>query len=128
MASNELFNQINQVWTNSKHITTKTKPESTYMTLRFISLHPVGILPASDLNRLQSVPEWIVLPTLKYATPKFKNAPRNKYPKKLVTEKKLTQKRANALYRVCKKFNLTTFHGLQVMTLLEEQGFKLETN
>ncbi len=125
---NELFDQVKQVWTTSKDITTKTKPESAYMILRFVSLHPVGLLAASDLNRMQGLPEWAVLPALKYMTPHFNNAPRNKYPKKLTAVKKLSPKRERGLVRVCKKFNVTRFHGLQVMALLESQGIKVEAN
>jgi len=125
--SNLLFEQIAQVWESSKLLTTKTKPESVYMTLRFISLDPAGIIPASEINRLQGLPPWATLPALKYATPTMKQ-PRNKYPKKLTQEVKLPLKKENGLKRLCDKFCVTRFHGLQIMQLLEAQGFKIESN
>jgi len=128
MAGSPLFDQINQVWTSAKELTTTTKPNSVYMTFRFISLHPKGIIPAADLNRMRGLPDWAALPALKFATPTYKNPPRSKYPKKLTQEKKLSPKRERALGRVCDKFSVSQFHGLQIMTLLEAQGFILEAN
>ncbi len=126
MAS-KLFEQINDVWGRSASITTKTKPDSIYMTNRFLSLDPDGFLAASDCNRAHKLPDWAALSFLKYATPK-KRAPRNTYPKKLTAGKKLTDKKKVALQRVCRRFNVTEFHGLQIMGLLEQQGFKLEAS
>ena len=127
MASSPLFDQINDVWMSSPNINTKTKPESTYMVNRFLSLEPTGFLAASDCNRMHKLPTWAALPFLKYATPKC-IPPRNKYPKKLTQVKTLPPKKKRALELICKKFNITSFHGLQVMKLLEAQGFKLEAN
>ena len=126
MASH-LFEQVGMVWENSKSITTKTKPDSVYMTNRFLSLHPDGFLAACDCNRMQGLPEWAALQFLKFSTPK-RSAPRNKYPKKLVEGKKLTDKKKVTLRRICKKFNVSEFHGLQIVGLLEMQGFKLESS
>ena len=44
----KLFEQINQVWEGDENITTKTKPESIYMTSRFISLDPDGLFAAKQ--------------------------------------------------------------------------------
>lgn len=126
MAS-QLFEQVSMVWENNKGITTATKPDSVYMTNRFLSLSPDGFLAACDCNRLHGLPDWAALPFLKYATPKMR-APRNKYPKKVVEGKKLTDKKKAALKRICKKFNISEFHGMQVVGLLEMQGFKLESS
>jgi len=41
---------------------------------------------------------------------------------------KLTEKKKVALKRVCVKFNVTDFHGLQIMGLLEQNGIKLEAS
>ena len=123
----ELFNQIDQVWQGSPEITTKTKPESVYMVNRFISLDPLGLVVAGELNRKHKLPPWAALPFLKHMTPDRK-APRNKYPKKLMKGGKLSAKKKVVLKRICSKFNVGDFHGLQILTLLEEQGFKLEAN
>jgi hypothetical protein len=123
----ELFNQINKIWQGSNEIDTKTKPESIYMTTRFISLDPAGLLVAGELNRMQYLPTCMALPFLKYSTVN-KQAPRNKYPKKLTKGAKLTDKKKIVLKRICTKFNVDDFHGLQIMYLLEKQGFKLEAN
>ena len=125
--ANDLFDQLNDVWKQSGNITTKTKPSSVYMTNRFLSLDPDSFLAASDCNRIHGLPEWAALPFLKYATPKG-NAPRNTYPKKLTEGKKLTDKKKLALKRICTKFNVSDFHGMQIYQLLEAQGFRLEAN
>ncbi len=125
--SSKLFEQINAVWENSPSITTKTKPDSIYMTNRFLSLDPDGFMAASDCNMAHKLPEWAALPFLKYSTPK-KNAPRNKYPAKVVEGKKLTEKKKIALKLLCTKFNVAEFHGMQIMKLLEQQGFILESS
>jgi len=41
--ASKLFDQINDVWAG-KNITTKTKPDSVYMTNRFLSLDPDGFM------------------------------------------------------------------------------------
>ena len=127
MADNTLFDQINAVWGSDSTLTSKTKPSSVFMTNRFISLSPDGFLAASDCNRMYGLPEWAALPFLKYSTPEM-DAPRNTYPKKLVQEKKLTDKKKLTLKRVCKKFNVAEFHGMQIVKLLEMQGFVLDAS
>ncbi len=122
----KLFEQVNQIWGSSNKINTTTKPESAFMTTRFVSMDTQdGLLVSGIVNRMHGLPEWMVLPTLKYATPNIR-APRNKFPKKL-TGTKLSDKRKNALQRVCKKFGVGEPHGLQIMDILEAQGFILET-
>lgn len=123
----DLFGQINDVWESKSTISTKTKPESVFMTNRFLSLDPNGFLAAVDCNRMRGLQDWAALSFLKYATPPMP-APRNKYPKKVVQGKKLTDRKKAALKRVCVKFNVSDFHGLQIVQLLEGQGFQLETN
>jgi len=122
----DLFKQIGHVWNSSSELTTTTKIESMYMTNRFLSLHPDGFLPASDCNRFRNIPDWAGMQFLKYSTPTMR-APRMKYPKALAKKEKLTKKRKNALMKVCKRFNVTEYHGVQIMKLLEKQGIKLET-
>jgi len=125
MASN-LFDQINLVWESDRSITTKTKPDSVYLTNRFLSLDLDGFLAAIDCNRMIGLPEWAALPFLKYATPE-RTPPRNKYPKKLVGPK-LTDKKKVTLQRICTRFNVAEFHGMQIVKLLELQGFKLDAS
>ncbi|RLG72155.1 MAG: hypothetical protein DRO23_10860, partial [Thermoprotei archaeon] len=115
------------VWSSSGSITTKTKPNSVYMTNRFLSLDINGFLAASDCNRMHGLPEWAALPFLKCSTPTMA-PPRNKYPKKLVQEKKLSDKKKLTLKRICRKFNVSEFHGKQIVQLLEMQGFSLDAN
>ena len=122
-----LFDQIKAVWESSPALTTNTKPESLYMVNRFLSLDPDGLLAAIDCNRAHGLPEWAALQFLKYSTVK-KPSPYNKYPKKLVKSKKLTPKQQKALEKVCGHFAISEFHGTQVMSLLEQQGVKLEFN
>ena len=121
----KLFLQIEQVWNSDSKLTTKTKPDSVYMTARFLSLDPDGFWAASDLNRCIGMHPSLALPFLKCNTPRM-GAPRNKYPKKLTKEKKLPPKKQKALDRICKKFAVTEVHGRQILTLLEQQGKKLE--
>ncbi|RKZ95829.1 MAG: hypothetical protein DRQ46_07900 [Gammaproteobacteria bacterium] len=123
----DLFEQVNKIWQGSSDINTKTKPDSTYMANRFISLDPNGLLVAGELNRMVGIHPCMALPFLKFST-KNRKAPRNKYPKKLVKGKKLSDKKKVVLKRICAKFNVAEFHGLQIMGLLEQQGFKLEAN
>jgi hypothetical protein len=120
----ELFVQTAQVWENNKAITTKTKPESAYMTTRFISLDPIGMLAAGMVNRLGTMPSWFTLPALKYATPKVK-APRNKYPKKLVDDK-LSPKDKKTVQRYMILFNVNEDHARQIKNLMEAQGYKVK--
>lgn len=127
MAGSKLFDQINSVWRSDSTINTKTKPESIYMTNRFLSLDPDGFLAASDCNSFHKLPEWAALPFLKYATPKCA-PPRNKYPKRIIEGKKLTEKKKLTLKRICTKFNVSDFHGLQIVKLLEAQGVTLDAH
>lgn len=127
MAGTTLFDQVKAVWESSKSITTKSKPESIFMTSRFLSMNQEGFIAANDCNRVHKIPDWAALSLLKYSTP-TRSAPRNKYPKKLVQNKKLSPKRKVALEMVCEKFNVSTFHGVQVMALLEAQGCRLGIN
>ena len=122
----DLFSQVNQVWAGDSSITTKTKPESPYMTTRFISLDRDGFLAASYVNRMGTLPPWATLPLLKGMLLSGE-PPRNKYPKK-TTVPKLTAKKKLTLKRVCKLFNIAEFHGMQVVKLLEMQGFKLDAD
>jgi hypothetical protein len=120
----DLFAQTTAVWENHPQITTQTKAESAYMTTRFISLDEMGLMAASMINRLGSVPPWFTLPALKYATPKMK-APRSKYPKKLVKEK-LTAKEKTTVKRYMTLFNVNEAHALQIKKLMEAQGFNVK--
>lgn len=122
----DLFAQINDVWAGSSSITTKTKPESIYMICRFLSLDPDGFLPAVDCNRMVGLPKWAQLPFLKNATPN-KRAPRNTYPKKVLEGKKLTPKQVKARRNVCVRFNVSEFHGTQVLHLLLQQGVNIDS-
>lgn len=122
----KLFDQLNAVWESRESITTKTKPDSLYMTNRFLSLDPDGFVAAVDCNRMVGLPEWAALSFLKYAIPK-RVPPRNKYPKKLVGPT-LTEQKKLTLKRVCKKFNVADTHGLQIVKLLEQQGIILDAS
>ena len=124
--SSKLFDQLASVWERDKSITTKTKPDSVFMTNRFLSLDLDGFLAASDCNRMKNLPEWATLPFLKYATPE-RSSPYNKYPKKLVGPK-LSDKKKVTLQRICTRFNVEEFHGMQIVKLLELQGFKLDAS
>ena len=123
----KLFDQVNAVWESDKSITTKTKPDSVYMTNRFLSLSIEGFLAASDCNRIKNLPDWAALSFLKFSTP-TQSAPRNVYPKKLTQEKKLTDKKKLTLKRICRRFNVSEFHGRQIVKLLEMQGFTLDAS
>lgn len=125
MAGN-LFDQINAVW-EGKDITTKTKPDSIYMINRFLSLDPDGFMAAVDCNRMKGLPSWAALSFLTNSITN-KPAPRNKYPKKLTQEKKLNDKQKVTLKRICVRFNVTEFHGRQIVQLLSMQGFKLDAS
>ena len=118
--SDELFDQIKQVWEGSDEITTQTKPASVFMTAQYVSLNKDGIVAASVLNRLGStLPEWFSLPFLKFTVVRGP-APRDKYPKGLA--KPLTDREKEALELICNKFNVNEKHGLQIKEILEEQG------
>lgn len=121
----KLFDQIGEVWQGSKNLTTKTKPDSVFMTCRFVSLDPAGLVAANFVNRAHPLPDWAALPILKYLTPD-RQPPRNKYPKKLVEVDKIPAKKQKNFDMLCKKFNVDEIHGRQIMSLLEEQGFKFE--
>jgi len=125
MADNLLFDQISNLWTKQIKVTTETKPESIYMISRFLSLSPDGFLPALDINQIYGAPEWSKLPYLFHALPQ-QSSPRNKYPK--MEKSKLTPKRQRALDRICYKFCVKPFHGMQVLLLLEKQGIKVEAD
>lgn len=125
-AGNTLFDQIGILWEKTTIVNTKTKPESIYMSCRFISLSPDGILPANECNKYSRAPEWSKLPFLQTCLPKQKR-PWSKYPKK-VAENKLPPRKEKGLEQVCRKFNVDRFHGLQIMALLENQGFIIEGN
>jgi len=125
--SSQLFSQLNDIWKSSKNLTSETKPDSIYMLNRFISLNSDGFLPANDCNNTIHIPDWASLLFLKYSTP-TRTPPRNTYPKKLTKDIKLTPKKKVVLQRICKKFNVSEFHGTQIVKLLEQQGFKLEAN
>jgi len=120
----DLFEQIAQVWEGSKEITTKTKPESVFMTARFISLTLDGFTAAQALNMKGTVPPWLGLPFLKFTVPNRK-APRNVYPKQLAKQK-LNEKQQRSIELICCKFNVNEFHGMQIKKLLDAQGFKTE--
>ncbi len=122
---NPLFAQINNLWTKEKKVTTETKPESIYMISRFLSLSADGFLAASDINQISKAPEWCKLPYLFYAIPQ-QAPPRNKYPK--IDKTKLTPKRQKALDRICYKYCVKPHHGMQILTLLEKQGIKVEAD
>jgi hypothetical protein len=124
-APNPLIDQVRNLWTKEVQFTTETKPESIYMVSRFLSLAPDGFLAALDLNSTVKAPTWAALPFLFYTVPK-QPAPYFPYPK--ANKTKLTDKRQLALNRVCRKFCVKPFHGLQIMALLEQQGVKLEYN
>jgi len=125
MAGSTLFEQINSLWNHSNYINTETKPESIYMTNRFLSLDKDGFLAASDCNRMYGLPEWAKLSFLKYSIPK-KQPPRNTYPKKLTKDRTLNKEEKTALGRICQRFNVNEFHGRQIMSLLEQQGLKFK--
>lgn len=122
---NSLFDQINNLWTKEKRVSTETKAESIYMISRFLSLTQDGFLAAMDLNQIHKAPEWCKLPYLYYALPQ-QAVPRNKYPK--IEKVKITPRRQRALDRICKKFCVLPFHGLQIITLLEKQGIQVEAD
>lgn len=120
-----LFAQIENIWTKEKKVTTDTKPESIYMINRFLSLSPSGFLASLILNETRGVPEWAKLPYLFHAIEK-QNPPRNKYPK--AEKLDITPKRQKALERICAKFCVKPFHGLQIIALLEQQGIQVEAD
>lgn len=123
--SNPLFDQMRNLWTKDTLVTTKTKADSVYMITRFLSLTPEGFMPAQDLNRLHKLPEWAKLPFLYYSLPQ-QAAPWKKYPK--VSKTKLTPKKQRALDRICTKFCVKEFHGLQIIQLLKMQGIEVEAD
>lgn len=126
MSKPDLFEQIGDVWRSSENITTATKPASVYMTSRFVSLSEAGFYAADELNRKIHLPEWAALPFLKYVTPKYANPPRNKYPKKLVSKHKETDKRKKALRLIQRTFTVNEEHSNQILELLKQQGVNLE--
>jgi hypothetical protein len=122
----QLFDQINDVW-RGNNITTGTKPNSVYMTTRFLSLDPAGFMAAVDCNRMARLPPWAGLPFLSMSTVN-KVPPRNTYPKTVLKPKKLSDKKKEALRRVCVRFNVSEVHGHQIIHLLEQQGVVLEAS
>ena len=122
-AKNKLFDQIDNLWSKNEKVTTRTKPESVYMTNRFLSLSVNGLLPAIDCNAVIGLPDWAKLPLLYYTVPKG-SKPWKKYPK--LAKEKLSEKKQKALQRLCTKYCVKDFHGMQIMTILEQQGFVLE--
>jgi len=120
-----LFTQIENIWTKENKVTTDTKPESIYMINRFLSLSPSGFMASLVLNETRGVPEWAKLPYLYHSIDK-QAPPRNKYPK--AEKLDLTPKRKKALERICAKFCVKPFHGLQIIALLEQQGIQVESD
>lgn len=122
--SNKLFAQLENLYTKEQKVTTETKPESNYMILRFLSLSVRGFLAATDCNA-SKLPEWAKLPYLFY-TLKKGQLPKMNYPK--AEKEQLTPRRKKALLRICQKFCVKEFHGMQIMLLLEQQGIKVESD
>lgn len=122
---NNLFEQFENLFTKKEKVTTETKPESIYMLNRFLSLSVRGFLPATECNSSPKMPEWAKLPFLFYSIQKG-NVPKISYPK--AEKETLSPRRKKALQRVCQKFCVKEYHGMQILLLLEQQGFKLEAD
>lgn len=118
-----LFEQIDNLWEKNKQVTSSSKPESVYMMNRFLSLTPSGFLVASDCNRMIGLPDWAKHVLLYYALPKMRK-PWSKYPK--MAKEKLPEKKQKALTRICNKYCVKEFHGMQIMQILESKGIILE--
>jgi len=118
-----LFPQIDNLWEKNTPPSTYKKYESVYMMNRFLSLTKTGFVAASDCNAIISLPEWAKYTLLYYTVPQGQK-PFKKYPK--MEKVKLPEKKQKALNRLCRKFCVKEFHGLQIMTILEQQGFVLE--
>ena len=123
-AGNKLFDQIQNLYEKDTVVTTETKPESIYMTNRFLSLSIRGFLAASECNE-SKMPEWAKMPFLYYSIKK-QPRPRITYPKaETIT---ISARRKRAIQRVCDKFGVKEYHGIQILMLLEQQGFKIESD
>jgi hypothetical protein len=126
MATNEtLYEQNQNIYTKDKVVTTDTKPLSVYMTNRFLSLSVRSFLSATDCNASVGMPEWAKLPFLYYTIKKCV-PPKIDYQK--LEKMELSPKRRNALRRICVKFCVSPYHGMQILLLLESQGFVIEAN
>lgn len=120
-----LFDQIQNLYTKEKVVKTDTKPESIYMINRFLSLSVRSFLAATECNISSKMPEWAKLPFLFYTIGKCP-PPKIKYPK--MEKEVLTPRRKKALNRICQKFCVKEFHGMQILLLLEQQGIKVEAD
>ena len=123
--SNKLFEQLENLYTKDEKVTTNTKPESIYMINRFLSLSVRGFLAATECNSAPKIPERAKLPFLFY-TIKKGYLPKMNYPK--AEKEQLTPRRKKALLRICQKFCVRDYHGMQIMLLLEQQGIKVESD
>ena len=121
----KLFEQLENLYTKQERVTTETKPESIYMLNRFLSLSVRGFLAATECNASPKMPEWAKLPFLFYTIGKTQ-LPKINYPK--AEKEQISPRRKKALARICQKFCVKEFHGMQIMALLEQQGFKLEAD
>ena len=122
---NKLFSQLENLYTKQDKVTTETKPESVYMLNRFLSLSVRGFLAATECNASPKMPEWAKLPFLFYTIGKTQ-LPKINYPK--AEKDQLTPRRKKALLRVCQKFCVRDYHGMQILLLLEQQGIKVESD
>lgn len=118
----DLFDQIGNLWEKKEPVTTATKPSSTYMSIRMVSLNASGFLIADILNQFGRMPDELKLPALYHALPKRKR-PWDKYPKKAKDE--LPKSKLTTLDRIQRHFNVDEHHGMQIMSILESQGVDL---
>lgn len=119
----KLFEQVQNLYTKEQPVTIDSKPESIYMINRFLSLSVRGFLAASECNAAAKLPDWAKYQFLYYAVQKGA-PPKINYPK--MDKETLTPRRKRALVRICEKFCVKDYHGMQILLLLEQQGFKIE--
>jgi len=122
---NKLFDQVQNLYTKEQPVTIDSKPESIYMINRFLSLSVRGFLAASECNAAIKLPDWAKYKFLYHAIQKGA-PPKINYPK--VEKEALTPRRKRALQRICEKFCVKEYHGMQILLLLEQQGFRIEAN
>ena len=108
-----------------QYITSCWKKGLSGLQTRFLSLSVRGFLAATECNASPKMPEWAKLPFLFYTIGKTQ-LPKINYPK--AEKDQISPRRKKALARICQKFCVKEFHGMQIMALLEQQGFKLESD
>lgn len=114
------FSYVNNFWHKRIAFDSNKTIGNHFSAIRMISFHIDGLYTANDVNRLSNLPSWAVAGTLYYALPK-KNPRRITLPKKTKALKH-NKKTQTKLKRVCQRFNVNEMHGLQLITLLEQQG------